>query len=71
MTDPRLTLESIVAQAITIADSDGLAGVSMRKIADALGVGAMSLYRHVADKDALLVEMTALRSLGDSPIPKR
>ncbi|BAX98230.1 putative transcriptional regulator, TetR family protein [Mycobacteroides stephanolepidis] len=59
MTDPRLTLESIVAKAITIADSDGLAGVSMRKIADALGVGAMSLYRHVADKDALLVEMTA------------
>lgn len=59
MTDPRLTLESIVGKAIEIADSDGLSGVSMRKIADALGVGAMSLYRHVADKDALLVEMTA------------
>uniref|UniRef100_UPI0012FFF5ED TetR/AcrR family transcriptional regulator n=1 Tax=Mycobacteroides abscessus TaxID=36809 RepID=UPI0012FFF5ED len=51
MTDPRLTLESIVGKAIEIADSDGLSGVSMRKIADALGVGAMSLYRHVADKD--------------------
>ncbi|MGH3953721.1 Tetracycline repressor protein class E [Mycobacteroides salmoniphilum] len=59
MTDPRLTLESIVAKAITIADAEGLTGVSMRKIAEALGVGAMSLYRHVADKDALLVEMTA------------
>lgn len=59
MTEPRLTLESIVTKAIVIADSEGLSGVSMRKIADALGVGAMSLYRHVADKDALLVEMTA------------
>ncbi|OAT66423.1 TetR family transcriptional regulator [Mycobacteroides immunogenum] len=59
MSDARLTLESIVAKAIEIGDSDGLSGVSMRKIAEALGVGTMSLYRHVADKDALLVEMTA------------
>jgi AcrR family transcriptional regulator len=58
MSEPRLALDTIVAAAIVIADEDGLAGISMRKIAEALGVGAMSLYRHVADKDALLVEMT-------------
>ncbi len=59
MAEPRLTREAIVAAAIDIADTAGLAGISMRKIADALGVGAMSLYRHIEDKDALLGAMTA------------
>ncbi len=66
MTDPettsdaggRLTRTSIVDAAIELADADGFAALSMRKIADRLGVGAMSLYRHVADKDALLMAMT-------------
>jgi len=54
----KLTLPTIVDAAIDVADSDGLGGLSMRRIADVLGVGAMSLYRHVADKDALLQEMS-------------
>ncbi|MBT0567207.1 TetR/AcrR family transcriptional regulator [Williamsia sp. CHRR-6] len=55
---PRLTRAAIVDAAIDIADADGFAAVTMRAIADRLGVGAMSLYRHVADKDALLTAMT-------------
>ena len=50
---PRLSRERIVAAAIEIADRDGLAATSMRAVARALGVGAMSLYRYVPSKDAL------------------
>ncbi|MFW0793572.1 TetR/AcrR family transcriptional regulator [Gordonia sp. CPCC 205515] len=53
----KLTADAIVATAIDVADADGLSALSMRRIADDLGVGAMSLYRHVADKDALLEAM--------------
>ncbi|GAA2057640.1 TetR/AcrR family transcriptional regulator [Williamsia deligens] len=54
----RLTRAGIVSAAIDIADAEGFDALSMRKIAERLGVGAMSLYRHVADKDALLMAMT-------------
>ncbi|MDF0532080.1 helix-turn-helix domain containing protein [Tsukamurella sp. 8F] len=53
----KLTREAIVAEAVSLADHGGLDAVSMRRIADALGAGVMSLYRHVPDKDTLLVEM--------------
>ncbi len=53
----KLTVDAIVDAAIEVADRDGLDGLSMRRIADQLGVGAMSLYRHVADKDTLLQAM--------------
>ncbi|ASO21770.1 Tetracycline repressor protein [Actinoalloteichus hoggarensis] len=48
----------IVAAAIEIADAEGLDAVSMRRIADHLGSGTMSLYRHVSGKDDLTVAMT-------------
>ena len=54
---PKLTTAVIVDTAIDVADRDGLPALSMRRIADELGVGAMSLYRHIADKDALLEAM--------------
>jgi AcrR family transcriptional regulator len=58
-----LTVARIVATAIVIADAEGLAAVSMRRVAADLGVAPMSLYRHVADKDDLVLHMldTALR----------
>ncbi|MET9327445.1 helix-turn-helix domain-containing protein [Tsukamurella sp. NPDC003166] len=59
MSETTLTRESIVAEAIRLADEGGLEKVSMRRIADALGAGAMSLYRHVPDKDALVRDMAA------------
>jgi AcrR family transcriptional regulator len=55
--DPRLALGRIVAAAMAIADAEGLAGLSMRHVATEIGVAPMSLYRHVADKDDLLLKI--------------
>lgn len=52
--DPSLSRARIAAAAIAILDAEGLDGLSMRKLADRLGAGVMSLYWHVASKDALL-----------------
>ncbi|OIK23731.1 TetR/AcrR family transcriptional regulator C-terminal domain-containing protein [Streptomyces malaysiense] len=52
-----LTLDRIVTAAVAVADTEGLAAVSMRRVAAELGVATMSLYRHVADKDDLLTRM--------------
>ncbi|MDT0343214.1 TetR/AcrR family transcriptional regulator [Streptomyces litchfieldiae] len=51
---PGLTLERIVAAAVDLADREGLAALSMRKVAAELGVGTMSLYRYVPGKGELL-----------------
>ncbi len=51
---PGLTIDVIVSAAITIADTDGLAGLSMRCVAERLDVGTMSLYRYVPAKVELL-----------------
>jgi AcrR family transcriptional regulator len=42
---------------MAVADAEGLAGLSMRRVATEIGVATMSLYRHVADKDDLLLKM--------------
>ncbi|MGL3807164.1 TetR/AcrR family transcriptional regulator C-terminal domain-containing protein [Paeniglutamicibacter sp. R2-26] len=49
-----LSRERIVAAAATVADRGGIGAVSMRSVAAELGVEAMSLYHHVANKIALL-----------------
>src|SRR6187402_160992 len=49
-----LTRERVLATAMTLADEGGIESLSMRKLAQALGVEAMSLYHHVANKDDLL-----------------
>lgn len=51
---PGLTVEGIVAAAIELADADGLESLSMRRVAERLGVGTMSLYRYVPGKAELL-----------------
>lgn len=51
---PGLSVEAIVEAAIGIADADGLAAVSMARVAKELGFTTMSLYRYVAGKDELL-----------------
>lgn len=52
-----VTAQRIVDTAIRIADAQGTAALTMRAVADALGVQAMSLYNHVANKDAILDHM--------------
>lgn len=53
---PRSTLgvDEVVATAVKIADAEGLAAASMRRVAQALGVTAMSLYTYVPGKAELL-----------------
>jgi AcrR family transcriptional regulator len=51
---PGLTLEGIVTAAVALADREGLAALSMRRVAAELGVGTMSLYRYVPGKGELL-----------------
>lgn len=51
---PGLTLERVLDAAAAVADREGLHGVSMRRVGRELGVEAMSLYHHVASKEALL-----------------
>jgi AcrR family transcriptional regulator len=49
-----LSRERILSTALALADKDGLDSVSMRQVAQGLGVEAMSLYKHVANKDDIL-----------------
>jgi len=52
-----LNRERIVAEAVAIADTAGLQKVSMKHLAESLGSGVMSLYRHVPGKDELMILM--------------
>lgn len=49
-----LTRERIVRAALELIDEAGLGALTMRRLGSALGVEAMSLYKHVANKDAIL-----------------
>jgi AcrR family transcriptional regulator len=51
---PRLTVDMIVRAAIDLADAEGLEALSMRRVAEALGMTAMSLYTYVPGKAELL-----------------
>ena len=54
---PGLSLGQIVDAAVRVARSEGLAAVSMARVAEQLGSSTMSLYRYVAAKDELLALM--------------
>ena len=49
-----LTRDRVLRTALALADDQGLEALTMRALGDALGVQAMSLYNHVANKDAIL-----------------
>lgn len=49
-----LSKERVLLAAVRLADEEGIASLSMRNLGQALGVEAMSLYKHVANKDSLL-----------------
>ena len=59
---------TVVQTAIKLADSEGLNHLSMRRLAQVLGVQAMSLYHHVANKEALLDRMLD-SVMGEIQIP--
>jgi AcrR family transcriptional regulator len=65
---PGRTRDEVVGAAVSVADADGLGAVSMRTVAGRLGAGAMSLYRYVPDKHALVAAMVEHVS-GEQRLP--
>jgi AcrR family transcriptional regulator len=61
-----LNRDRVLRAAIRLADREGIEGLSMRKLGQALGVEAMSLYNHVANKDDLVSGMfdTVMREIA-------
>src|ERR1700704_1397738 len=49
-----LTRERVLRAALVLADTSGLESLTMRKLGQELGVEAMSLYNHVANKDDII-----------------
>jgi len=65
-----LSRERILAAALGLVEQQGVEALSMRKLATELGVEAMSLYNHVANKDAVLDGITeVVLSRMDVPPP--
>jgi AcrR family transcriptional regulator len=64
-----LSRDRIVAAAIDLADAEGLGALSMARLAQRLDCGTMSLYRHIANKDELVVFMLA-SAPGPPPAPQ-
>ncbi|UJB46219.1 TetR/AcrR family transcriptional regulator [Streptomyces sp. A1-5] len=72
---PLLSRESIVAAARQIADTQGMEALTVRRVAQALGGGQASLYRHISDRGELLlllaqdvaVHLPVDERAGDSP----
>lgn len=72
VTPPTCKRAEIVAAAVRIADAEGVDAVSMRRLADELGVATMTPYSHVASKDELLDLMrdaVAAEMILPEPIP--
>jgi AcrR family transcriptional regulator len=55
-----LSRERVLSAAVAFADENGIASLSMRKLGEAVGVEAMSLYNHLANKEELLDGMVDL-----------
>ncbi len=65
---PRLSVDEVVSAAIKLADAEGLAATSLSRVAEALGVGTMTLYTYVPSK-AELVDLMVDEVLGERGLP--
>jgi len=63
-----LTRDRVLLSALELADREGIESLSMRKLGRQLGVEAMSLYNHVADKDDLLDGLADI-AVGEIEVP--
>ena len=63
-----LSRERVLVAAVELADRDGIEGLSMRRLAQQLGVEAMTLYYHVANKEQLIEGMVAM-VMGEIDLP--
>ncbi|MGP3637076.1 TetR/AcrR family transcriptional regulator C-terminal domain-containing protein [Streptomyces sp. 24-1644] len=66
---PGLALDRIVAAAMAVAATEGLAAVSMGRVAKELGASTMALYRYVSAKDELYVLMQEAAMGPPPPLP--
>jgi AcrR family transcriptional regulator len=64
-----ISRDAIVAAAVRLLDREGLAALSMRRLAEELGTGAASLYWHVGSKDGLL-DLVLDQVIGESEVPE-
>ena len=67
---PGLSLPTIVEAGLRVAVADGLAALSMSRVASELGAATMSLYRHVSAKDELLAHMVDAAFAAPPPAPE-
>lgn len=65
----QLSRELVVERAVELADREGLAAVTFRRLADEFGVTPMALYWHVDSKEELLAAMADRLYLGITPVP--
>lgn len=65
-----LTRDRIIRAAIALADTEGLAALSMRRVATDFGVSTMALYRHVPSKGELVRLMSETVFAGEPPGPR-
>ncbi|MBD2774213.1 TetR/AcrR family transcriptional regulator C-terminal domain-containing protein [Iningainema tapete] len=66
---PSLSREQILAVALQLVDTEGVACLTMRSLADKLGVGTMSIYYHLPDKAALL-DAVVEQALSSIEVPQ-
>jgi AcrR family transcriptional regulator len=57
---PRLSREAIARAALAFVDEKGASALSLRSLSAELGAGAMSLYRHVPSREAIVADVVAL-----------
>lgn len=66
----KVAVADLVAAAVRVADAEGIDAVSTRRVAEAVGISAMSFYTHIPDKAVLLDLMLDAVSGGDYPMPQ-
>jgi AcrR family transcriptional regulator len=67
--EPGLDRDLVVSAAVTIADAEGLTGLTMRRLAGELGIPTMSVYRYVTDKEELVLLMMDKVMAANPPPP--
>jgi AcrR family transcriptional regulator len=65
---PSRSVDEVVTAAVAIADAEGLSALSMRRVADALGLSPMALYTYVPSK-AELIDLMLDRVAAEAAIP--
>jgi AcrR family transcriptional regulator len=64
----RVTVDEVVQAAVSLADAEGIVALSMRRVAERLGLGSMSLYTYVPGRSELIGLMID-DVLGEAPMP--